>query len=154
ITSRSHAMRRGLFSLVLSAAMLLPTGNFASAQIIIGGAGGAKLSKLDGVPPDLQKQLEEAFQRAGQAGARGGKAGLSWGGLRPEKPAAELQTQLGLEANEGLVVAAVDPNSVGAKAGLKASDVLVKIGDKSVPNDHSVFIKMVKDLKENEPMDL
>jgi hypothetical protein len=142
---------------MLGATMLLPTANYASAQIIIGGAGGAKLPKLDGVPPELQKQLEEAFQRAGAGqggGFRGGWAGMSWGGLRLEKPAAELQTQLGLEANEGLVVASVDPNSVGAKAGVMASDVLVKIGDKSVPNDHSAFIKLVKDQKENEPMDL
>src|SRR4051794_36097514 len=109
---------RGLFTLLLGAVMLLPTANYASAQIIIGGAGGANLPKLDGVPPELQKQLEEAFQRAaaGQGGIRGGKAGMSWGGLRLEKPAAELQTQLGLEVKEGLVVASVDPNSVGAKA--------------------------------------
>ncbi len=106
----------------------------------------------------IQKQLEEALRREGivpdQPGIRGGRTHLRWGGLRLEKPSADLQGQLGLEENEGLVVAAVDVNSIGAKAGLKANDVLVKIGATQVPNDPAGFAKLVKDQKANEPIDL
>src|SRR5690242_18931117 len=139
---------------MLGATIVLPTAKCAWAQIIIGGVRGAKLQKLDDVLPELQKQLEEAFQRAGQAGARAGKAGQSSGGLRPEKPAADPQQPLGLGANQGAVVPTVDAGSVGARAGVMTIDVLVKIGDKSVSIDHSAFINLVKDQKENEPMDL
>jgi len=146
---------RSMSLLALGVSALLSLAGQASAQIIVPGG---KVPPIDGIPPQLQKQLQEIFQRAaagqGQPGIRGGKAGMRWGGLRLEKASPELQTQLGLEANEGLVIAAVDPNSVGAKAGVKASDVLLKIGATPVPNDAVGFAKLVKDQKENEPLDL
>jgi PDZ domain len=108
--------------------------------------------------PDLQKQLQEAFQRAAaaqaQPGVRGGRSQLRWGGVRLEKPSPELQAQLGLEEKVGLVVAAVDPTSAGDKAGLKVNDVLLKIGATPVPNDVAGFAKLVKDQKADDPVDL
>jgi S1-C subfamily serine protease len=47
--------------------------------------------------------------------------------------------QLGLEEKEGLIVMAVDPNSAAEEARLKASDVLVRVNDKSVANDLDGF---------------
>ena len=65
-----------------------------------------------------------------------------------------LQQQLGLEDKEGLVVTAVDPRSAADKAGLKVADVLVRINEKSVPNDLDGFTKLVKDQKVDQAADL
>ena len=93
-----------------------------------------------------QRNLSQAFAAAGRR--------FRWGGLRLEKPSPDLQAQLGLEENEGLVIGAVDPNSIGDKAGVKANDVLLKIGAAQVPNDAAGFAKLVKDQKADEPIDL
>jgi hypothetical protein len=43
-----------------------------------------------------------------------------------------LRAQLKLAENVGLIVTAVPPESIGAKAGIKVHDVLIGVGDKSV----------------------
>jgi membrane-associated protease RseP (regulator of RpoE activity) len=84
-----------------------------------------------------------------------GKAGqMEWGGVRMEKASLEMQTDLGLGETEGLVVLSVAANSVGEQVGLKVNDVLVKFGDKSVPNDATSFGMLVKEHKAEEPIDL
>ena len=79
---------------------------------------------------------------------------MRWGGVRLGKVDANLQQQLGLEEKEGLIVMAVDPISAAEKAGLKASDVLVRVNDKSVPNDLEGFAKLLKDEKVDQAADI
>jgi PDZ domain len=79
---------------------------------------------------------------------------LTWGGAHLIKATPEMQTKLGLEETEGLVVAAIEPNTDGEKAGLKVNDVLIKVGDKSVPNDAARFSQLFKDRKPTDPVDL
>jgi hypothetical protein len=59
-----------------------------------------------------------------------------------------------LPEDEGLVVTAVDANSTGEQAGLKAKDVLVKIGAKAVPSDSTRLAKLLTDQNLAEPIDL
>jgi hypothetical protein len=102
------------------------------------------------------QQLQELQRMLDQVNQRGGKqaGGLQWGGVRLEKPAADMVANLGLGEKEGLVVTSVNPGSAGEKAGLKANDVLIKIAGKSVPNDSFDFTKLVSDQKVNEGADL
>jgi hypothetical protein len=162
----------------LAAAILLASVSHASAQVVPP-LPKIEMPKLDGLPPDV-KELQRIFEKIGQAqhglppdvqkelqrildevgqvqpaGRPAGKAGqMQWGGVRLEKATKEMQTDLGLGEKEGLVVVAVSPNSAGEKAGLKSKDVLIKFGDKSVPNDATSFGLLVKDHKANEPIDL
>jgi len=143
----------------LSASALLFLAGQASTQNIIhprfqtqlgnqGGAGLAQDPQIQVVPPELQKQLDEIFKQLAmqqKLGARVNDGTMKWGGVRLGKADVNLQQQLGLEEKEGLIVMAVDPNSAADKVGLKASDVLVRINDKSVPNDVDGFAKLLKD---------
>jgi len=118
----------------------------------------------DGLPEELQQQLEELQRQLQQAldpnalqqgrNLPGNASTVKWGGLRVKKVPADLQEKLGLPETEGLQVMAVDPNSVTVKAGLKSSDVLVKINNQSVPNDLTGFAKLVKEQKPTDPVDL
>lgn len=145
-------MVRGVSFLALGVAALVAFADQVSAQIIL------QPGQVPKIDPNLQRKIQEAFQGAGaglgQPGIRGSTAGMSWGGMRLEKPSPELQAQLGLDEKEGLVVASVAANSPAAKAGVKATDVLLKIGKHVVPRDADGFAKLVKEQKENEPIDL
>src|ERR1043166_479684 len=121
----------------------------ASAQIIIQPKG-PKAQDID----ELNRRLADAFQQAALQGRGPVDNSMTWGGLRLKKPDANLRQQLGLDENEGLVVAGVDPNSPADKAGLKSNDVLVKINDKSVPTDFDAFQKLVKDQKVDQAADI
>ena len=137
----------------LSASALLFLAGQASTQNIIhprfqtqlgnqGGAGLAQDPQIQVVPPELQKQLDEIFKQLAmqqKLGARVNDGTMKWGGVRLGKADVNLQQQLGLEEKEGLIVMAVDPNSAADKVGLKASDVLVRVNDKSVANDLDGF---------------
>jgi membrane-associated protease RseP (regulator of RpoE activity) len=79
---------------------------------------------------------------------------MRWGGVQLKKVTPELQQKLGLPENEGLLVVAVDANSAGAAAGLKANDVLVKINTKAVPSDANGLSKLLTEQKANEPLEL
>jgi hypothetical protein len=159
----------GRFSfLVLSASALLSLTGQAFAQNIIhsgsqiqlrnqGGLGFPQSPNIQGLPPELQKQLEEIFKQISiqpKLGMRVNDTTMRWGGVRLGKVDANLQQQLGLEEKEGLIVMAVDPISAAEKAGLKASDVLVRVNDKSVPNDLAGFAKLVKDERVDQAADI
>jgi len=60
-----------------------------------------------------------------------------------------LRAQLGLEQNEGLVVAQVMPKSPADVAGLKRHDVIVKVGG-DAPADVHALMKAVNDTGEKE----
>src|SRR5688500_4976516 len=140
-----HMIRTAFFVALTASAVFASQ---ASAQVVVPNLPqGPKvpLPKIEGLPPDLQKELERLLdpnfmQQLNRQPAVGGM--LRWGGLRLKKASPAEQENLGLPEGEGLVVAAVDPNSVGDKAGLKANDVLVKLNKKPVPNDAQGFAKL------------
>jgi membrane-associated protease RseP (regulator of RpoE activity) len=144
----------------------------ASAQAVVPGAPLPKLPiiqfpKINGLPDDLQKQVEELQrqlekqmdpnflqQELNRGVLQGSGSTIKWGGLRVKKVNTALQEQLGLPENEGVVVTAVDPNSLAEKAGLKVSDVLVKVNNKAVPSHLGDFAKLVKEQNPGDAMDL
>jgi membrane-associated protease RseP (regulator of RpoE activity) len=127
----------------------------APAQVVLQG-----LPQPKGKQPEIEKleaelnRLAEALQGRAAQPRRPADNAITWGGMRLNKADANLRQQLGLDENEGLVVAGVDPNSPADKAGVKANDVLVKINDKSVPSEYEAFQKVVKDQKVDQAADL
>jgi len=113
---------------------------------------------LDRIQLELQQELERAFgQFPGEFQPNGRRLDMDamrWGGVQLKKVTPELQQKLGLPENEGLLVVAVDANSAGAAAGLKANDVLVKINTKAVPSDANGLSKLLTEQKANEPLEL
>lgn len=154
-------LRKILFVLALGASAWFCAASSALAQVQ---PPRVQLPRMDGLPPELQREIErmqreldEAFKggmmQPRQAIVRTG-SGLRWGGAQLKKLTPEMQEKLGLLETEGLMIAAVDANSPSQKAGLRANDVLVDIGAKRVMSDPNTFVKTVKDLPPNENMDL
>jgi hypothetical protein len=146
-------IRTTLFAALATSAVLASQ---ASAQIIVPPGQKPPLPKIEGLPPDLQKELERLLDpnltQLNRQPAAGGM--LRWGGLRLKKATPAEQENLGLPEGEGLVIAGVDPNSVADKSGLKANDVLVKLNKKAVPNDPQGFAKLVKENNANDPVEI
>ena len=109
------------------------------------------LKKLQLDPKQLE-QLQQLQQFKGQPGGTGGQ--LQWAGMRLKKPTQAEQQNLGLPENEGLQIFNVAAGSAGEKAGLKANDIIVKIGDKAAPSEHAAFAKLVQDHDAKTPMDI
>jgi beta-lactamase regulating signal transducer with metallopeptidase domain len=74
-------------------------------------------------------------------------------GVMVESPNPALADQLDLPKGRGLVVVQVQPESAGAKAGLKVNDILLEIDGKQVSTDSNELRKMVHELKSNTPVD-
>ncbi|MSQ94864.1 MAG: PDZ domain-containing protein [Gemmataceae bacterium] len=143
--------------LAFTAASLLSFANVAQAQIILPQTPRVQIPKIEGLPADLQAQLEHLLDPAFIQKAAGGKlatGAMTWGGVQLKKVTPELQEKLGLPENEGLLVAAVGVKSVGEKAGLKANDVLFKINNKAVPSEATAFITLVRNHKAADPLTL
>lgn len=64
--------------------------------------------------------------------------------VEPLHPA--LRHQLDVPENQGLLVREVTADSPAAKAGIKPHDILLAIGDKTVPADPDAFVRMVAEL--------
>jgi len=130
----------------------------ASAQVIVPGLPLTPKVKLPPFPniEAMPFDLQQILQQAAQLQPKGGKAdgSILWGGVRLQRATGEMQAQLGLAKDEGLVVAAVDPNSAEDRAGLKTNDVLLKINAQSVPNDIEGFNKLVKEQKVADSADI
>jgi hypothetical protein len=141
--------------IALSASALLSLAGQVSAQITIPRF--PQDPNIQVLQQELQKQLDEIFNQVAmqqKPGVRVNDGTMKWGGVRLGKADVKLQQQLGLDEKEGLIVMAVEANSPADKAGLKASDVLVRINDKSVPNDLDGFAKLLKDEKVDQAADL
>ncbi len=69
---------------------------------------------------------------------------LNWGGLKLDKLNATTQEMLKLPADEGLLVSAVDVDSVAARAGIEVNDVLVQINGVAVPNHLEHFARTLE----------
>ena len=70
----------------------------------------------------------------------------SWRGLSVKNIDSELQEQLGLESNEGVIVVDVEPDSFADDAGLLAGDVIEAINKDKITDvdDFQRTIKRVK----------
>jgi predicted metalloprotease with PDZ domain len=70
------------------------------------------------------------------------------------KPTPALAAQLGLKADQGLVVTKVEAGSPAEKAGVKVHDVLVKIAGKDVSGDLGKYKKALADVKADTPFEI
>jgi len=59
-----------------------------------------------------------------------------WFGLRVSNVTPDIAKQLGLAKTEGVVVVAVEPNSVAQSAGLKAGDIILEVNRQKVLNEN------------------
>ena len=83
------------------------------------------------IPSEIASPVVEKLIK-GQAIERG------YLGVRPQPLSEELAESMGLPHNRGEIVQALVPNEAGAKAGLKAGDVVVKVGGKPVTREQSL----------------
>ena len=146
-------MARKFLLLALTASAVLSLANQASAQKV---PPGQPVPNLDGLPEELQRRIQQMIGEAQRQKGRPAEFGpvLAWGDARLTPVDAKLQEKLGLPENEGMVVTVVAPNSAAQRAGLKVDDVLVKINNKAVPTGIEEFVKLVKDQKQDEAIDL
>jgi len=70
-------------------------------------------------------------------------------GIRMEKITAVMAEQLGLDG-QGVVIAAVMPNSAAEKAGFKANDIVLEFAGKAVTDLTEDFTRQVNDAKAGE----
>jgi serine protease Do len=61
-----------------------------------------------------------------------GKVSRGWLGVQIQEVTPAIAASLGLEGEQGAIVAAVTPDSPGAKAGLKQGDVILSFNDKDI----------------------
>jgi S1-C subfamily serine protease len=64
------------------------------------------------------------------------KPGREWFGLRVSNVTPEVAKQLGLAKTEGVVITAVEPNSVAQGAGLKAGDIVLEVNRQKILNEN------------------
>lgn len=112
----------------------------------------------------LQPGLQGMFPGGGIVIGPGGLGGFGGGfgreggrgrlGVRLSAPTPALAEQLDLPADKGLVVEEVVPDSPAAKAGLKANDVIVEFAGRSIDSDPQVFVRMVREAKGDEAIDM
>ncbi len=111
-------------------------------------------------PKELEALLEELLDPNARPGGNpfGGLPGQRAQapprlGVRVEKVPAVLVEQLDLPKDGGLVVVEVLPGTPAEKAGLKANDIILKLGDADVPTDPAAFTALVGKLKGGEKLD-
>jgi hypothetical protein len=75
-------------------------------------------------------------------------------GVSVEAVSTALAKQLELPAGVGLLVTEVVPASPAARVGVRAHDVLVKVGGAPVPADTDDFVKLIASLKSDTPLDV
>jgi beta-lactamase regulating signal transducer with metallopeptidase domain len=75
-------------------------------------------------------------------------------GVRVERPADVLASQLDLPVNQGLVCVDVPAESVAGKAGIKPHDILLELAGKPVSSNFPDFQKALADIKADSPVDI
>jgi beta-lactamase regulating signal transducer with metallopeptidase domain len=75
-------------------------------------------------------------------------------GVRVEKPSDVLASQLELPNGQGLVCVDVPADSPAGKAGIKPNDILLEVAGKPVPNNRDEFVKGLKEVKPDTPVDI
>jgi membrane-associated protease RseP (regulator of RpoE activity) len=97
------------------------------------------LERFKDLLPKMEPPAEPAPRRPAPGPA-------PWLGFQPEELSEDLRTQLDLPAGRGLLVAEVLPGSPAEKAGLRKSDILLKIDGRDVTGEDSLaaFMKGAK----------
>jgi len=75
-------------------------------------------------------------------------------GIRIERPSPVLTEQLDLPAKKGIVVTDVVPDSAAAKGGIKANDIILEIGGKSVASDAMELQNLMDEIKPDQKVDV
>jgi membrane-associated protease RseP (regulator of RpoE activity) len=75
-------------------------------------------------------------------------------GVRVEKPSDVLAAQLELPNGQGLVCIDVPAESPAGKAGIKPNDILLEVGGKAVSSDRDEFVKALREVKPDQPVDV
>ena len=70
--------------------------------------------------------------------AQGGKAEHGWLGVQIQAVTPDMAAALGLDKPEGALVAAVNPDSPAAKAGLKRGDIITAFGGTAIKQPHDL----------------
>jgi len=100
-------------------------------------------------------QMFQGLQANRMMMLRGGVGGGTYRlGIRTERVSPVLSEQLDLPPDVGLIVGVVLPDSPAEKAGIKANDVLIELGGKAVPNDVMELQRMLREIKNDETVDL
>ncbi len=69
------------------------------------------------------------------------------------KPSTTLIEQLDLPKDQGIVLTSIQPDSAAAKAGLKASDILLELNGKPVSSNPQEFVKQIGEIKADKAVD-
>ncbi len=75
-------------------------------------------------------------------------------GVAIDIPGGLLVEHLNLPKDTGLVVAGVGKDSPAAKAGIKKNDILLQMGDQSVPRSYGKLVKMINKMEAKKPFDI
>lgn len=126
-----------------------------------------KLNQVPDLPDPARRHIDEVRKRLRQnwPGFRGGAFPFPEGlgafpgqgpvrlGVSLQRPAPELIDQLGLPADQGLVITDVLPDSAAARAGLKTNDILLEFAGKPVATDPARLQRDLRELKPETPYD-
>lgn len=120
--------------------------------------------------PELQKLQDEMMKRMEEMmRAVGGRGGVFIGpggistfpgmggsrlGVRVERPSDVLASQLDLPNGKGLVISDVPAESTAGKIGIKPHDILFEVAGKPVSSQVHEFVRSLKDVKEDTPIDI
>lgn len=89
------------------------------------------------IPSNLTKQVMDQLIKSG-------KVSRGYIGVWLEPLSATLAQHFGLTSNHGAIITKVDPNTPGAKAGLKSGDVIVGINGQPVENSSDATLKVTE----------
>lgn len=108
-------------------ALVDTTGNLLGINTAIYSQSGGSMGIGFAIPAATAKQVLEGIVKEGRV-TRG------WIGVEPNELTPELRETFGVKANQGVIVTGVLQSGPAARAGLRAGDVIVKVGDAPVRN--------------------
>jgi beta-lactamase regulating signal transducer with metallopeptidase domain len=108
--------------------------------------------QMQGVPFPQGGFMVPGFVPFGRLDRQDGHQGRL--GAHIQAPSDTLVAQLDLPRGQGLVVDEIVVDSAANKAGLKAHDILLEVGGKVVPNNPEEFVKQLREIKANTPVDV
>lgn len=108
-------------------ALVDTTGNLLGINTAIYSQSGGSMGIGFAIPAATAKQVLEGIVKEGRV-TRG------WIGVEPNELTPELRETFGVKSNQGVIVTGVLQSGPAARAGLRAGDVIVKVGDAPVRN--------------------